>query len=58
MENAIAMTEEILLQEETILSKIPYANVQEELKGYFEAVESKLETDKRTLAKKRVELGR
>ena len=56
MEEAIKTTEDILNSEGQIREKIPYVNILSELDGYFEAIEVKLETDKRTFAKKSGEL--
>lgn len=56
MEEAIRVTEEILNSEDIIKEKVPIVNVLNQLDGYFAAVAVKLETDKRTLEKKRIEL--
>ncbi len=56
MQDAITRQEEILNAAPSILDKIPYANVQKQLREYFISVAVKLESDKRILAKKRAEL--
>lgn len=56
MAEAIRTTEDILDSENEIREKIPYVNILNELDGYFGAVETKLETDKRTFAKKSREM--
>lgn len=49
MESAVATTEEIVNAAPTIIDKIPYANVQKQLRSFFEAVRVKLEVDRRRL---------
>lgn len=52
MQDAITRQEEILTAVPSILDKIPYANVQKQLREYFKSVAVKLESDKRILANK------
>ncbi len=55
MRDAITRQEEILNASPSILDKIPYANVQKQLREYFKSVAVKLESDKRILEKKLAE---
>ena len=48
MDAAIEHTKEILNHEKTFLDNVPWLNVQRELKRFFEATGTKLETDERT----------
>ena len=55
MEKALANVEEIINGEESILSKIPYANIIVQLRSFFRAAQTKLETDRRRLETLRAE---
>lgn len=58
MQLAINETEEILNAAPSILDKIPFANVLNQLKTFFEAARTKLNNDKRVLALKTAEAQR
>ena len=49
MENSLAETDEILNNAQTIMDKVPYANVLKQLTTFFEAAAVKLDNDRRRL---------
>jgi len=56
MQEAITQQEELLNNEKNILDKIPFLNVQKQLRAYFDSVRVKLESDKRIFAQRVKEL--